>query len=126
MEKIFSVRRSRTGLGLFARSRLERGQFIVEYTGERILTSRADERNPKFLFEINSRWTIDGSSRKNLARYLNHSCFPNAKAEIKAGRIRIFARKVIREGEEITLHYGYDYFSEFIGASACKCLHCRG
>src|SRR5262245_23356955 len=31
------------------------------------------------LFEINSRWTIDGTSRKNLGRYVNHSCRPNAE-----------------------------------------------
>jgi hypothetical protein len=27
-------------------------------------------------YELNSRWTLDGSSRRNVARYANHSTGP--------------------------------------------------
>ena len=37
----------------------------------------------KYLFELNNRWTIDGSVRKNVARYINHACKPNAESDVK-------------------------------------------
>ena len=63
------------------------------------------------MFEINSRWTIDGSSRRNVARYVNHSCRPNVEAiERRGGVIVYVARRRIKPDEEITVDYGRDYF----------------
>ena len=72
--KPFRIGRSRTGLGLFATAPVEKGAFIVEYTGPRIPTKEAREREARgsrYMFELNSRWTLDGSSRRNIARYAN-------------------------------------------------------
>src|SRR5260370_41132932 len=84
--KPFRVGRSNTGLGLFATALIEKGAFIVEYKGRRIPTREAQEcetrYGSKYMFEINSRWTLDGSSRSNLARYLNHSCRPNGEPDL--------------------------------------------
>src|SRR5438105_7005128 len=77
----FRIGRSKTGLGLFATVAIRKGAFIAEYWGRRIPTKTADDLNTKYLFEINSRWTIDGSDRRNLARYINHSCRPNAEPD---------------------------------------------
>jgi SET domain-containing protein len=52
--------------------------------------------------EVNSRWTIDGSPRWNTARYINHSCRPNAEAFESRGEIRIKAKRRIKAGDEIT------------------------
>jgi uncharacterized protein len=82
-------------------------------------------RSTRYLFEINSRWTIDGSPRWNTARYINHSCRPNAEATVSQGRIRIKAIKRIRPGDEITYNYGRNYFDTFIKPAGCKCLSCR-
>jgi len=78
------------------------------------------------MFEINSRWTIDGSRRWNKARYVNHSCRPNAEPIERRGPIIVYvARRRIKEGEEITVDYGKDYFEAFIGKSRCQCVKCR-
>ena len=60
----------------------------------------------------------------NLARYLNHSCKPNAVATITDGRIEISAKKKIDIGEEITINYGSDDFNTFIKPGGCKCAAC--
>ena len=81
----FRVGRSRTGAGLFATDFIKKGTFIIEYWGKRVPTKTADDLNSKYLFEINSRWTVNGSDRRNIARYINHSCRPNAEADIVKG-----------------------------------------
>ena len=105
----FRVGRSDTGLGLFATEPIKKGAFIVAYRGRRITNAEADEleaRGSRYMFEINSRWTIDGSSRRNLARYVNHSCRPNAEAVERKKGIVYVARRRIRPEEEITVDYG--------------------
>jgi SET domain-containing protein len=39
--------------------------------------------------------------------------------------IKIRAIKNIKLGDEITYHYGRDYFDSFIKAVGCKCMACR-
>jgi len=98
-EKPFRVGRSQTGLGLFATDEIRKGAFIIEYIGPRLSNEAASQRrNTRYLFEVNSRWTIDGSPRWNTARYINHSCRPNAQAVVSRGRIRIKAIKRIGPG----------------------------
>jgi hypothetical protein len=121
---LFRIGRAACGLGLFATKPIKKRQFIARYWGRRIPTETADERNNRYMFEVSSRWTIDGSTRRNLARYINHSCRPNAEPFIHAGIIRIRAIKEIEPGEEITYHYGRDYFDTFIKPN-CKCKACR-
>src|SRR6266568_5698283 len=118
------IGRSKAGLGLFARVPIKRGQFILRYSGRKITTEVADELDTRYLFEVNSRWTIDGSSRRNRARYINHSCRPNAEAYFVKHMIKIRAIKNIKPGDEITYHYGRDYFDSFIKAAGCKCRAC--
>lgn len=122
--KPFRVGRSKTGLGLFAVEPIRKGAFIIEYWGRRIPTKITDELETKYLFEINSRWTVDGSTRRNIARYINHSCRPNAESDIKKGAILISAIKNIRPGDEITYNYGKGYFDTFIKPKGCKCASC--
>jgi SET domain-containing protein len=121
---ILRVRRCKTGLGIFALAPIRRGQFIIEYWGKRIRTADADELNNRYMFEISSRWTIDGADRRNLARYINHACRPNAEARISKGSIRIHAVKNIQPGDEITYHYGRPYFEQFLRQPGCKCRAC--
>jgi uncharacterized protein len=124
----FRVGRSRTGLGLFATEPIKKRAFIVEYTGRRLTTEQAEKleaRNARYLYEINSRWTIDGKSRKNLGRYANHSCRPNAESDtIRGKKVIIRAIKNIKPGEEITYSYGSDYFDVYLKPVGCKCTKC--
>jgi hypothetical protein len=118
------VGRSKSGLGLFARVAIRKGQFIVRYTGRKIRTEEADDLGTRYMFEINSRWTIEGSSRRNLARYINHACRPNAEVYFVRHAIKIRAIKTIKPGNEITYHYGRNYVEAFIKAHGCRCDHC--
>jgi SET domain-containing protein len=128
--KPYRVGRSRTGLGLFATAPIKKRSLVVEYSGRRIPTGRAQEierrRANKYLFEINGRWTIDGSARRNLARYVNHACEPNAEAELMRGRMVFRALKDIAPGEEITIDYGEEYIELYFGKTGCRCARCAG
>jgi uncharacterized protein len=127
-KKPFRIGRSRTGLGLFATEPIKKRTFIVEYKGRRLTTEQADKleaRGNRFLYEINSRWTIDGTSRKNLGRYANHSCRPNAESHQMNGKIVLRAIKTIHPGDEITYNYGRDYYLNVITPRGCKCVKCR-
>lgn len=124
----FRVGRSATGLGLFATRPIAEKEFIVAYSGKCIPTKEAQERERrrklKYMFEVNSRWTIDGSSRRNLARYVNHSCRPNTEAVLRKGKLIFVALRPIAAGEELTLDYGKEYFELFIEAGGCRCAAC--
>jgi len=121
----YRVGRSKTGLGLFATRLIRRGTFIVRYTGRKLPNKIADELDTKYLFEINNRWTIDGSSRKNVARYINHSCKPNAETDVKKHKVLISAIRTIYPDDEITYNYGRDYFNAFIKDKGCRCAACH-
>lgn len=118
------VKRGSAGLGLFARTSIKKGTTIIEYIGEKVLTSIGDERNNRYMFNINTKWDIDGSPRYNTARYANHSCRPSCEALNRRGRIFIVAKKNIKAGEEITYHYGKDHFEGFIQKIGCRCVKC--
>ncbi len=126
--RIFRVGRSVTGLGLFATKPIKRAAYIATYRGPRITTEEADRREKRgatYLFTLNKDWTIDGSPRWNVARYINHSCKPNAKPVGRNGGIVIVAARRIEPGEEITYHYGEEYLQYFRESGGCKCESCR-
>ena len=126
--KPYRVGCSATGLGLFATETIEEQAEIVEYLGRRIPTRLAQEidrrRGNKYLFEIDTRWTIDGSTRRNLARYVNHACDPNAEAVLKGDRMVYRALERIPPGAEITIDYGEEYV-ELYFKRGCRCAGCR-
>jgi uncharacterized protein len=116
-----SVHRSVAGKGLFAKEDIPKGVCIIEYIGRPMSEEEAKESGGKYLFEINSRRTIDGNIPANTARYINHSCRPNCEAIVPHDRIYIFSRKKIKAGTELTYSYGKEYFDTFIKPSGCRC-----
>ncbi|MEA2940071.1 MAG: uncharacterized protein QOD09_600 [Bradyrhizobium sp.] len=127
--KPYRVGRSRTGLGLFATKPIKKGAKIVRYFGP-LLDSRNkkhDDIENKYLFELNGRWTIDGSVRKNVARYINHACRPNAESDVSARKRKVVIRAIknIEPGEEINYDYGTDYFKAYLKPIGCKCASCE-
>ncbi len=121
------VRRSKLGgLGLFAIQDFKKGEFIIEYVGEKLTTAEADRRGGKYLFILNKHFTLDGKSRKNIARYANHACRPSAESDVKKMRVLVTALRPIHAGEEITYDYGKEYFDEFIKPKGCQCGFCNG
>jgi len=124
----FRIGRAATGLGLFAIRTIKRSAYIATYRGPRLTTEEADRREARgarYMFELNSRWTIDGSPRYNIARYINHSCYPNATPIIRKGKITIVALRKIAPGEEITYSYGEEYLEYFLQSGGCHCAACR-
>ena len=126
--RFYRIGRSTTGLGLFATKPIKRAAYIATYRGRIITTKEADRREARgarYMFELNSRWTIDGSPRWNIARYINHSCRPNAKPVSRNGGIVIVAQRLIEPGEEITYSYGKEYLEYFLSNGGCRCAACR-
>jgi len=124
----FRLGRSRTGFGLFATRPIKKNTRLAEYRGRLLTTKQAEKaetRGNRYLYEINSRWTIDGTARRNIARYFNHSCNPNADSYNVKKRVFIRAIRNIKPGEEIVWDYGIDYLKNVIGRSNCLCSRCR-
>jgi SET domain-containing protein len=126
--KLYRIGRSHTGLGLFATMPIKKHALIVEYAGPRIPTAEAHAREragrSKYMFEISSRWTIDGAGRDNMGRYVNHACRSNSESVLIRGKIFFKAVRRIQPGEEITSHYGREYVDLFFKAG-CRCATCR-
>lgn len=120
----FVVKRTRTGLGLFALEPIPANKRIIEYTGKLVLNKEVEESRGKYYFGVNTKWCLDGRERSNLARYINHSCRPNSQAFIAGHRVWIWSKKRIKAGDEITVDYGKDYFEKVINPIGCKCGTC--
>jgi SET domain-containing protein len=118
-DKKFVVRASGVhGKGVFAARDLAKGERIIEYKGEHITWEQALKRHPHnplepnhtFFFDIDEGMVIDGGAQGNSARWINHSCSPNCKAEQieMNGQQRVFisARKNISAGDELFYDYG--------------------
>jgi uncharacterized protein len=128
-KKPYRVARSRTGLGLFATKRIKKGTKIIRYFGPLLDSKKKkdDAIENKYLFELNNRWTIDGSVRENVARYINHACKPNAESDVRPRKRKVYIRAVknIEPGEEINYDYGTDYFKAYLKPIGCKCDACE-
>jgi len=128
-KKPYRVGRSRTGLGLFATRPIKKGAKIVRYFGPLLDSKKKkdDAIENKYLFELNNRWTIDGSVRENIARYINHGCRPNAESDVMPRKRKVVIRAIknISPGEEINYDYGTDYFKAYLKPIGCKCDACE-
>jgi hypothetical protein len=127
--KPYRVGRSSTGLGLFATKPIKKGAKIIRYFGPLLDSKKKkdDAIENKYLFELNNRWTIDGSVRKNIARYINHACKPNAESDVKPRKRKVVIRAIknIEPGDEINYDYGTDYFKAYLKPIGCKCASCE-
>lgn len=119
------LRRGLSGFGIFATEPIKKGSFIIEYWGPILTDAQVIKKAGKYLFEIGRNKTIDGSSRKNIARYINHACTPNCEVTIRGGRVYVFAKKNIKPGEELHYDYGKEYFNEYIKPYGCRCGKCK-
>lgn len=116
------VKRGLSGFGLFADAdTIRRGDFIIEYFGPIVTDDEADEEGGKYLFRLEGGKTILGNRKENIARFANHSCKPNCYAEMDGKRIFLYAKRRIALGEEITYHYGKEYWDDHIGPKHCRC-----
>lgn len=118
------VKRSKTGLGLYAEEEIAKGSCVIEYKGRQLTAEEEEKSRSKYLFEVHARKTIDGTPRWNTARYINHSCKPNCEPNIYKGRVYIHALRRIKPGEELNYDYGKNYFNEYL-KDICRCPKCE-
>lgn len=116
--------RSAAGLGLYAMEPIKKGRFIIEYVGNICTPEQGSEINNLYIFNVSKKKDIDGSPRSNIARYINHSCRPNAEADVVNERVYISAKRNIMLGEEICYDYGKEYWNEYIKPHGCRCMKC--
>lgn len=118
------------GTGVFAAVTIYKGTKILQYVGEKITKKEAELRPESegrvFIFELNKKHDIDGNVPYNPARFINHSCDPNAETEIIRGKIWIIAIRDIAQGEEITYNYGYDLDNYEQHPCRCQTNRCVG
>jgi SET domain-containing protein len=121
----FAIKRTAHGLGFITLEPIPAGKRIIEYTGPLISNEEVERRHwGKYFFEVNSKWSVDGTPRSNTARYINHSCAPNAEAIISGRRVWIWSKRRIKAGEEVTYDYGKDYFNVHLKPMGCRCKKC--
>ncbi len=77
------------------------------------------------MFELNSRWTIDGANPPQCRALYQPFLPPERGSRRDKGKIIIRAIRTIKPGDEITYNYGSNYFRTFIKPSGCKCAACR-
>ena len=117
------------GNGVFAKRKISAGERIIEYVGRYIPKQESKklcEEGNNYIFELNDETDIDGSVEWNVARFINHSCEPNAEATIIDGHIWIVAIRDIEPGEEITFNYGYDLQNYKDHPCHCGSKNCVG
>lgn len=117
------------GHGVFAAEAIPPRLKIGEIRGESISVAEARIRATRheriMIVELSDRRAIDFSRSTDPMRYTNHSCRPNARLCIRAGRVEFYAVRPIAPGDEITVDYGETHHD---GRLACRCgaPGCRG
>jgi histone-lysine N-methyltransferase EZH2 len=113
------VARSRIhGWGAFALERIEEGQLVYEYTGERVSQREVDRRGilydrvaRSYVFNTDTDTAIDALRYGNKIKFANHSPQPNLMSALVMvlgeRRVGLFARRVIYPGEELSFSYRY-------------------
>ena len=125
--KLYKQKKSKiNNRGLFASKNITKGTKIIYYVGK-IISKKESEKNSKFdndkaiyLFNLNSKYDLDGDFMYNTARLINHSCSPNCEVEGKGLKLWISSIKDIKKNEELTYDYGFS-FDENYEDFPCKC-----
>tara|TARA_B110001452_G_scaffold5754_1_gene5392 strand:+ start:58 stop:522 length:465 start_codon:yes stop_codon:yes gene_type:complete len=125
--KLYKIKKSNIdNRGIYAAKNIKAGKIIIYYKGK-IITKKETEKNPKYdndkaiyLFNLNSRYDLDGDFEYNDARLINHTCNPNCEVAGKGLKLWIFALRDIKKGEELSYDYGFG-FDENYKDFVCKC-----
>lgn len=126
--------------GMFAKIDIPAETRIIEYVGEKITPKESDRRGNRlleesrqnqtrgsvYIFQLNKKYDIDGDVPWNWARFINHSCEPNAEAVNIRGHIWIIALRDIKAGEEVTYNYGYGWDEYEDHPCRCGTKRCVG
>ncbi len=111
------------GIGLFAKGNFKKGEKVYSYPKGKVISaqkiSALSDSDKRYLDKIgNDSFEIIEPP----ARYVNHSCEPNAAEQDRVG----YALRDIKKGEEITIDYDNIAFLEKPFACRCGSKNCRG
>lgn len=120
------------GLGLVSNHSYSPDELIIEYCGKITPAGPAitATRGPALSFVLNfvDGYMLDVTKYASAARFINHSCHPNAQLQLwnvnGIPRLGVFAIEHITLGAQITCNYNAGGFFNY--GSQCKLLcHCR-
>lgn len=118
------------GLGVFALAAMDAETLLLRYQGPKVHLGedgRVDgSRNPRTLALMQAGLAVDGDHPENEARWINHSCEPNAQMIEQQGELIIVSNREIAEGEEITINYGYTAAEALRRPCRCGASGCAG
>ncbi|KND48141.1 MAG: histone-lysine N-methyltransferase MLL3 [Parcubacteria bacterium C7867-006] len=120
--KNLEVKKSRNGVGVFAKNDFKTGEKVLRVTGK-FITCDIDEdindeiRSNAYRFDED----LYISPKGKLADFLNHSCNPNAKVVKKDNKLYIFSIKPISKGQEIVFDYSTVIASDDEWDMDCNC-----
>lgn len=134
------LRTPNRGWGLFVLDDVKEGDFLIEYVGELITMeefrrrieykiNRKEEQNYYYMAMDTNRM-LDAGPRGNIARFMNHSCDPNAETQKWTvngdTRVGLFALADIKGGTELTFNYQFESMGEFKKMCLCGAKNCSG
>jgi SET domain-containing protein len=123
MQRIVVKHSAIHGQGVFAARRIEAGEVIMDWSGcSEVLTDEAVNalsREESIFVSV-----IDGRNVlfKPPARFVNHSCNPNARGSDGHD----IAIRIIEAGEEITVDYVAEHVPGLRLECNCQAPNCRG
>ena len=126
MNKFIRKKSGINNWGLFARQYFKKGERVIEYKGKKYThkqiekDDRFDNSKAIYLFTLNKTYVLDGDTKSNTAKYINHSCDPNCEVDVIKGKIWIIATQDIKKGDELSYDYGFGYDKDF-RQFPCKC-----
>eukprot|EP01084_Bolivina_argentea_P303271 523563_1 len=128
------------GWGLYANENIECGEFVIEYVGEVINEKECKKRLATIYLNKNKFYilkleggkkgdSIDATRKGCPARFMNHSCDPNCKAQkwTVGGELCLgfFADKDIKKGDELTFDYQFQRYGNIRQKCYCGAKNCR-
>ena len=121
------------GFGLRVSHVVSQDTILIDYIGvyTPVQTHRTTLRNdaPIYGMETGTGYVIDATKYGNCARFVNHACEPNTRAEKwfinKIPKVILISNRTLQANEEITIDYGVaattnPSFNCLCGAKTCR------
>jgi len=119
MEEVIIKDSKIQGKGVFANKDFEKDEIVLKWNPLRLKKEDIAKYPKKYIIIIDGEYFL----MQPPERYVNHSCEPNAKTDLANHCDR--AIKKIKKGEEITVKYEEDGFSDNVKCN-CGSKNCKG
>ena len=123
----FSVSESKIhGVGVFAKRSFLKGDLLLEIDDSDPVLDRG-RLTPEQAIFIDVFVAADGTQKvtwmKSPEKFINHSCDPNSyvRTDMRTGVRRVWARKNIPRGDELTWDYALNIWEEWVHPAPCLC-----